>query len=126
VEEARETENPGEPEPAHHDDAGDGGAVVHHRGLNPEQIRSVVLAHRGALYACYKLEAQKDPSLRGGVTVVWKVDPGGAVTVANLVDSTIHNEHVEGCIMYQVRSWHFPRSDGVSQATFPFSFGSRR
>jgi hypothetical protein len=25
-----------------------------------------------------------------------------------------------------VRTWHFPSSDGVSQATFPFSFGIGR
>ena len=95
-------------------------------GLNPEQIRRVVLAHRGALQACYEIEAQKDPTLKGGVTVSWTIDAGGAVTSAAVGGSTIHNARVEGCILRQVRSWHFPSSDGVSQATFPFSFGIGR
>jgi hypothetical protein len=97
-----------------------------HGGLSPEQIRRVVLAHRGALQACYEIEAQKDPSLRGGVTASWTIDPTGGVTSATLAGSTIHNARVEGCVLRQVRTWHFPSSDGVSQATFPFSFGIGR
>jgi hypothetical protein len=95
-------------------------------GLNPEQIRRVVLAHRGALQACYEIEAQKDPSLRGGVTVSWTIDPSGSVTSANVGGTTIHNARVEGCVLRQVRTWHFPSSDGASQPTFPFSFGIGR
>lgn len=95
-------------------------------GLNPEQIRRVVIAHRGALQACYEIEAQKDPTLRGGVTVSWTIDPAGAVTSATLAGSTIHNPRVEGCVLRQVRSWHFPSSESASQATFPFSFGIGR
>ncbi|HEY6459157.1 MAG TPA: AgmX/PglI C-terminal domain-containing protein, partial [Polyangiaceae bacterium] len=95
-------------------------------GLSPEQIRRVVIAHRGALQACYEIEAQKDPTLKGGVTASWTIDPSGAVTSAGLAGSTIHNQRVEGCVLRQVRTWHFPSSDGNSQATFPFSFGIGR
>jgi hypothetical protein len=94
-----------------------------HGGLPSEAIRTVVVAHRGALQACYEIEAQKDPTLQGGVTVAWTIDPSGGVTTASLVGSTIHNARVEGCVLRQVRSWTFPTSDGVSNATFPFSFG---
>jgi hypothetical protein len=102
-----------------------GGAATH-GGLSADQINRVVLAHRGALQACYEIEAQKDPTLRGGVTVAWTIDPSGGVTSANVAGSTIHNPRVEGCVLRQVRSWHFPSSDGVSQATYPFSFGIGR
>jgi hypothetical protein len=105
---------------------GGAGAGVAHGGLNPEQIRRVVIAHRGALQACYEMEAQKDPTLRGGVTVGWTIDAAGGVTSANVAGSTIRNARVEGCVLRQVRAWHFPSSDGVSQATFPFSFGIGR
>ncbi|HEY1692044.1 MAG TPA: AgmX/PglI C-terminal domain-containing protein [Polyangiaceae bacterium] len=112
--------------PGEHGIAGAGGGGAAHGGLNPEQIRRVVIAHRGALQACYEIEAQKDPTLKGGVTVSWTIDPSGAVTSAGLAGSTIHNQRVEGCVLRQVRSWHFPSSDGNSQATFPFSFGIGR
>ncbi len=105
---------------------GGAGAGLSHGGLNPEQIRRVVIAHRGALQACYEIEAQKDPTLKGGLTVSWTIDTGGSVTSANVAGSTIHNARVEGCVLRQVRAWHFPSSDGTSQATFPFSFGIGR
>ncbi|HEY8041383.1 MAG TPA: AgmX/PglI C-terminal domain-containing protein [Polyangiaceae bacterium] len=112
--------------PGEHGLAGGGGGGAAHGGLNPEQIRRVVIAHRGALQACYEIEAQKDPTLKGGVTVSWTIDASGGVTSAGLAGSTIHNPRVEGCVLRQVRTWHFPSSDGVSQATFPFSFGIGR
>jgi hypothetical protein len=102
------------------------GAGASHGGLDPEQIRRVVIAHRGALQACYEIEAQKDPTLRGGVTMSWTIDKTGMVTSATPAGSTIHNARVEGCVLRQVRAWHFPASDGSSQATFPFSFGIGR
>jgi hypothetical protein len=108
--------------PGEHGLQGGGSATVH-GGLNAEQIRRVVVAHRGALQACYEIEAQKDPTLRGGVTASWTIDAGGAVTSATLAGSTIHNARVEGCVLRQVRGWRFPASEGTSQPTFPFQFG---
>jgi TonB family protein len=81
------------------------------------------MAHKGALQACYEIEAQKDPTLKGGVTVAWSIDPSGSVTSANVASTTMHNARVEGCVLRQVRAWRFPASDGSSQATYPFSFG---
>jgi hypothetical protein len=112
--------------PGEHGIQGVGGGTVTHGGLNAEQIRRVVLAHKGALQACYEIEAQKDPTLRGGVTVAWTIDPSGGVTSASLAGTTIHNARVEGCVLRQVRAWHFPASDGTSQPTYPFSFGIGR
>jgi outer membrane biosynthesis protein TonB len=102
------------------------GPVATHGGLSPEQINRVVFAHKGALQACYEIEAQKDPTLRGGVTVAWTIDVTGGVTSTNVAGSTIHSPRVEGCVLRQVRNWHFPSSEGVSQVTYPFSFGIGR
>ena len=53
----------------------------------------------------------------------WTIDASGAVTTANLVETTIHNANVEECILREVEAWHFPSSDGVSEVRFPFVFG---
>lgn len=92
-------------------------------GLSPEQVRRVVMAHIGALRACYELEAQKNPNLKGGVTVAWTIDASGGVAGASLAGSSIGNPRVEGCVVRQVRGWHFPSSDGPTSTTFPFRFG---
>ncbi len=93
-------------------------------GLSGEQIRRVVVAHEGALRACYESEAQRNPNLRGGVTVAWQIDASGSVSSASLSGSTLQNPRVEGCIVRQVKAWHFPSSNApTSVASYPFRFG---
>jgi hypothetical protein len=93
-------------------------------GLSSEQVRRVVMAHTGALRACYESEAQRNPQLRGGVTVAWQIDATGSVTGASLAGTTLNNARVEGCIQRQVKAWHFPTSDApTTVAGYPFRFG---
>lgn len=103
----------------------DGGALPHLPGLPPNVIRRVVVEHRGALQACYTVEAGKDPTLKGAVTVHWSIDASGKVTATSIVSSTLGNASVEACLLRQVGSWSFPSSDGRSEVTFPFTFGVR-
>jgi hypothetical protein len=93
-------------------------------GLSAEQVRRVVMAHTGALRACYETEAQRNPSLKGGVTVAWQIDASGSVTSASLAGTTLNNQRVEGCVTRQVKAWHFPVSDApTTVAGYPFRFG---
>ena len=93
-------------------------------GLSAEQIRRVVMAHVGALRACYESEAQRNPNLRGGVTVQWSIDPSGTVTSAGVAGTTLGNPRVEGCVVRQVKAWHFAASDSPSTIEgWPFKFG---
>ena len=91
-------------------------------GLSPEQIRRVVMAHVGALRACYEIEAQKNPNLKGGVTVAWTIDGGGGVTSASLAGTTIQNPRVEGCVVRQVKTWRFPSAEKPTNTSWPFRF----
>jgi hypothetical protein len=93
-------------------------------GLSPEQVRRVVMGRIGAIRACYEGEAQKNPGLKGGVTVAWTIDPAGNVAGASLAGTTLNNPRVEGCVLRQVRSWHFPTAESpTTVAGFPFKFG---
>jgi len=93
-------------------------------GLSQEQVRRVVMAHIGAVRACYESEAQRNPSLKGGVTVQWTIDPSGSVSSAGLAGSTLGNPRVEGCVVRQVKGWRFPTSETpTTVAGFPFKFG---
>lgn len=95
-------------------------------GLSPEQIQRVVTAHKGAMQACYESEAQKNPNLRGGVTLSWQIDPSGSVSSSSVASSTLSNPRVEGCLSRQVKSWRFPTSDTptvVGSYSFSFALG---
>jgi len=74
--------------------------------------------------ACYETEAQRNPGLKGGVTVQWQIDPGGNVTSASVGATTLGNARVEGCVVRQVQKWKFPATDApTTVAGFPFKFG---
>ncbi|HMI82459.1 MAG TPA: AgmX/PglI C-terminal domain-containing protein [Polyangiaceae bacterium] len=92
-------------------------------GLSPEQIRRVVMAHLGALRACYEMEAERNPSLKGGVSVQWQIAPEGTVSAASLGSSSLGNPRVEGCVVRQVKGWRFPSSAAPSSVNWPFKFG---
>ncbi len=82
------------------------------------------MGHIGAVRACYETEAQRNPGLKGGVTVQWSIDPTGNVTGASVASSTMSNPRVEGCVVRQVGKWRFPASDSpTTVAGFPFKFG---
>lgn len=99
------------------------GAGTSKGGLSAEQIRRVVVAHTGALRACYESEAQKNPGLKGGVTVAWTIDASGSVGGASIAASTLGNPRVEGCVVRQVKSWRFPAADSPTQVpSYPFKF----
>lgn len=103
------------------------GAAQARGGLSGEQIRRVVMNHIGAVRTCYEMEAQRNPGLKGGVTVEWQIDPSGKVTSASVASSTLGSPRVEGCVVRQVRRLRFPTSDAPTKvAGFPFKFGVGR
>lgn len=99
------------------------GAAAARGSLTSDQVRRVVLAHVGAVRACYETEAQKNPALKGGMSVQWTVAPDGSVMGASLAGSSLGNPRVEGCVVRQVQRWKFPAAEAQTSVTFPFKFG---
>ncbi len=92
--------------------------------LSAEQINRVVRANSAAIRYCYEVEVQRQPNLRGRVTVAWRINLSGAVASARIANSSLGNAGVEGCIVRQVRRWRFPQPDGGEvQVAYPFIFG---
>jgi TonB family protein len=92
--------------------------------LSAEQINRVVRANQAALRYCYEAEVQRARGLKGKVVVQWRVDRGGLVPMAKVASSTLGNASVEGCLVRQVKKWHFPKPDGGEvQVVYPFIFG---
>ncbi len=96
-------------------------------GLTPEQVRQVVVAHAGALRACYEIATQRDSSVgTGTLTASWKIDVRGGVQDLAIVSSDLNGEDVKGCILRQIQSWTFPASSGAPTivSAYPFRFGA--
>ncbi len=92
--------------------------------LSPEQINRVVMANQAAIRYCYEVEVQRQPNLRGRVSINWRINLQGSVTSARVAESTLRNARVEGCMVRQIRRWRFPQPDGGEVVvTYPFIFG---
>jgi hypothetical protein len=92
--------------------------------LSAEEINRVVRANQAALRYCYESEVQRQRGLKGKIIVQWRVDRAGLVPTARVASSTLNNSSVEGCIVRQVRKWHFPKPDGGEVSVmYPFIFG---
>jgi hypothetical protein len=92
--------------------------------LSAEQINRVVHANQAALRYCYESEVQRQRGLKGKVIIQWRVDRAGLVPTARVASSTLNDSRVEGCIVRQVRKWHFPKPDGGEVSVmYPFIFG---
>ena len=93
--------------------------------LSPEQIMRVVRQNQAAVRYCYENQLQRQPSLRGRIEIAWRINREGRVTTSRVARSTMGNPGVEGCIVRQVRNWHFDQPDGGEvDVVFPFIFGS--
>jgi biopolymer transport protein ExbD len=96
------------------------------RGLAPDPIRKVVMAHAGSLRACYDAELAHDATLHGTVTMKWDIAPDGSVTSASLVASTMNDARVETCLLDLVKSFRFPASGGpTSVSAYPLKFDAQ-
>ncbi len=92
--------------------------------LSAEEINRVVRANQAALRYCYESEVQRQRGLKGKVIVQWRVDRAGLVPSARVASTTLNDSRVEGCIVRQVRKWHFPKPDGGEVSVmYPFIFG---
>jgi hypothetical protein len=83
-------------------------------------------AHRDEARACYDNALAAHASIEGTIDLRWVIDPGGAVTEADI--DTSHSEIVEPavstCLVAMVKRIHFNASPKgfETKAHYPFNF----
>jgi TonB family protein len=87
---------------------------------SPDAIQEVLLAHVPAVQYCYERELKRTPDLAGKITVRITVGPDGAVTNAEIVNSTLNNERVERCILSRIRLWNDFKPIGAGEGDVTF------
>ena len=93
-------------------------------GLSKDVIAKVIKRHQNEIKFCYEQELQKSPDLSGKVSVMFTIDPAGAVNEANVSESSLSNNTAESCMLARIRRWKFPepQGGGVVSVTFPWIF----
>lgn len=82
-----------------------------------EQIRAVLDANKGRLYAIYNRELRKDPTLQGKVTFELTIAANGSVTAAKIISSALGNKALETKLVSRMRLINFGADDVATTKT---------
>jgi TonB family protein len=93
-------------------------------GLDKDVIAKIIRSHQNEIKYCYETELNKNPSLQGKVAVAFTIDPTGAVSEANVTETTLNSSTAEACMLSRIRRWKFPepKGGGVVAVTYPWLF----
>lgn len=91
-------------------------------GLDRNEISAVIQRHLSEVRFCYEQGLQNKPKLSGRVAIRFLIGAKGAVTLAQVDQSSLGHAPVEGCIRDRLKTWNFPRPEGgvTVKVTYPF------
>ena len=92
--------------------------------LSRDVVRRVLQRHLNELRFCYEQQLTAQPSLAGQATLRFVIDPSGAVTRAEIADSTLRHPAMEACLAGAVRRWSFPSSDALVSVDYPIDLST--
>jgi TonB family protein len=93
-------------------------------GLAREVVARVIAQHQSEIKYCYEVQLNRNPTLAGKVAVLFNIGGSGAVTDAQVSESTLGSSEVEQCMVGKIRHWKFPEpaGNGVVKVNFPWVF----
>ncbi len=101
----------------------------HDPGRSPQDIQTIIQAHRDEARACYDATLKDHPGLEGNIDIKWTIDPKGVVTETAIDDakSDIHEAGLGKCIGAIIKKIAFaPSPRGVeTKVHYPFNFHPR-
>jgi hypothetical protein len=96
------------------------------RGLEQNQISSVVMSRYGEVNGCHAVGYGGDADAEGIMVVGLMVEPDGSVSSANLVRSSFANPQVERCVLDVTKSLQFPVAGNATALNWKFKFRARQ
>jgi TonB family protein len=95
-------------------------------GLDRDIIAEYIKKQVGHILACYERQLSARKDLGGKVSVKFTIGGQGTVEAQNILESTMGDASVEGCILNRVAKWIFPAPTGGTKVivTYPFLFKS--
>jgi hypothetical protein len=91
-------------------------------GLDRNEIAAVINRHLSEVRYCYEQGLQTKPGLSGRLSMKFMIGPRGAVTVAQVQNSSLGHVPVENCIRDRLKTWNFPQPQGgvTVKVSYPF------
>jgi TonB family protein len=98
-----------------------GDIKVNDGGLDREIVKRYIRKQLDAISYCYEKQLVVNAELGGTITVEFVIAPNGAVISAR-GDGSAGAAAVDSCVLGQVRGIQFPKSDGMTNVKYPFTF----
>jgi hypothetical protein len=93
-------------------------------GLTAQEIMAVIRANLNQIRHCYEQLLQRSPNASGKMTVSFVISTAGRVQSTNVMESTISDSVMRGCVTGKIQRWSFPKPRGGSPVSvnYPFVF----
>ncbi len=93
-------------------------------GLDRDLIRKYIERHLRQIKSCYEAQLQGSPGLSGKIKIRWDIQPDGSVRNGSVIESSMRNAMVEGCVVRVISFIAFPKPNGgvVVKVSYPFIF----
>ena len=98
-------------------------AVKIRGGMSREAVKRVIEQHLDEITYCYETALISNPSIKGKITMEWKILMSGAVGEVRIKSSTIKSPEIYSCIKTAIKTWQFPKPIGNEVVvSYPFIF----
>jgi pSer/pThr/pTyr-binding forkhead associated (FHA) protein/outer membrane biosynthesis protein TonB len=92
-------------------------------GMSREAVKRVIEQHLDEITYCYETALISNPSIKGKITMEWKILMSGTVGEVRIKSSTIKSPEIYGCIKLAIKTWQFPKPIGNEVVvSYPFIF----
>ncbi len=90
--------------------------------LDREVVKNYIRKQLAKIRWCYQKAFQKNPELEGKLTVSFVISPTGSVMSAKVINSSLADKELEGCVEQKIMTWRFPapQGGGVVKVNYPF------
>lgn len=92
-------------------------------GMSRSAVKKVIDQHIDDITYCYEVALISDPSIVGKAVYEWRILMNGSVGDVHILDASIQNQEILGCIKKSIKTWTFPQPhrDQVL-VSYPFVF----
>ena len=92
-------------------------------GMSREEVKRVIEQHLDEITYCYETALISNPSIKGKITMEWKILMSGKVGEVRIKSSTIKSPEIYSCIKAAIKTWQFPKPVGNEVVvSYPFIF----
>jgi hypothetical protein len=92
-------------------------------GMSRTAVKKVIDQHIDDITYCYEVALISDPSIVGKAVYEWRILMNGSVGDVHILNASIQNQEILGCIKKSIKTWRFPQPHRAQvMVSYPFVF----